>query len=271
MPRTALRTGVNLYYEWHGEQDGTPVVFIRGTGADSSRWMPQVDDYRDTYRCLIFDNRGSGKSDAPPGPYSVEMMAEDAWALLDHEGVDRAHLSGLSLGGAIALRMAADHPERVATLQLHGSWARTHGYAAMYLGLLKRFLEEGGLDLYYEGALLYLFPPDYITENFDATMDILRRMKENSSTAEGLAGQLDANLSHDEADRLRDVLAPTLVTVGEFDMCLPPMFSEELAAGIPNAELVVFPGGSHLYGIQDPETFNRVTLSWLARQEAHAD
>lgn len=266
MPKAPLRTGVNVYYEWHGVGDGLPVVFVRGTGADSSRWMPQVEGYRDRYRCLIFDNRGSGKSDAPPGPYSVEMMAEDVWALLDHEGVDRAHLSGLSLGGAIALRMAVDDPDRVATLQLHGSWARTHGYAAMYLGLLKRFLETGGLDLYYEGALLYLFPPDYITENYALVQGILDRMKENSSPAAGLLGQLDANLTHDEAARLGAVRAPTLVTVGELDMCLPPYFSQELADGIPGAELVVFPGGSHLFGIQDPETFNRVTLDWLARQ-----
>ena len=70
----------------------------------------------------------------------------------------------MSLGGAIALRLAIDFPERVTTLQLHGAWAKTHGYAKMYLSLLKRFLEEGGQDFYYEAALVYLFPARFPDE-----------------------------------------------------------------------------------------------------------
>ena len=267
MPTANLSTGVDLYYEWHGTAGGPPVVFVRGTGADGSRWLPQVEEYQDRYRCLIFDNRGSGKSSAPQGPYSVPMMVADTVALMDHLDIETCHLSGMSLGGAIALRLAIDFPERVTTLQLHGAWAKTHGYAKMYLSLLKRFLEEGGLDFYYEAALLYLFPPDFLTKQYDLALEILERMKTNSSPIAGLAGQIEANLTHDEADRLSLVRAPTLVTVGELDMCLPPFFSRELAEGIPDAELVVFPGGSHLFGMQDPGTFNRVTLDWLASRQ----
>ncbi len=264
MPIANLSTGVDLYYEWHGTAEGPPVVFVRGTGADGSRWLPQVEEYQHQYRCLIFDNRGSGRSSAPSGPYTVPMMVDDTIDLLDHLGIETCHLSGMSLGGAISLRLAIDFPERVATLQLHGAWAKTHGYAKLYLSLLKGFLERGGLDFYYEAALLYLFPPDFLTRQYDLALEILARMKENSSPIEGLAGQLEANLTHNEADRLGLVRAPTLVTVGELDMCLPPFFSRELADGIPDAELVVFPGGSHLFGMQDPATFNRVTLEWMA-------
>ena len=129
MPRIEVSTGVSLHYEWYGEADGPPVVFIRGTGADSSRWMPQVNEYKDTYRTLIFDNRGVGKSDSPEGSYTVDMMARDSVALLDALNVDTCHLSGLSLGAAIAAQIAITCPERVTTLQLHGGWAKTHGYA----------------------------------------------------------------------------------------------------------------------------------------------
>ena len=268
MATARTSTGVDLYYEWHGEADGPPVVFVRGTGADSSRWLPQVADYKEQYRCLIFDNRGSGKSGSPPGPYDVDMMADDTIDLLDSLEIENCHLSGLSLGGAIAMKIAIDHPNRVTTLQLHGTWARTHGYAEMYLSLLKRFVESGGLDLYYEGALLYLFPPEYITDQFDEVSAALARMKANSSPVEGLMGQLEANLSHDELDRLHLITAPTLVTVGELDMCLPPLYSREIAEAIPGAELIVFSGGSHLFGLQDPAQFNSITLDWLRRQEA---
>ncbi|MCH2347977.1 MAG: alpha/beta hydrolase, partial [Pseudomonadales bacterium] len=193
------------------------------------------------------------------------MMAEDSVALLDALDVDTCHLSGLSLGAAIAAQMAIAFPERVQTLQLHGGWAKTHGYAKMYLGMLGRWLDEGGLDLYYEAALLYLFPPDFITDNYDQVMTVLDNMKKNSSPIEGMRGQLDANMSHDISDHLGKISTPTLVTVGEIDMCLPPSFSRELADGIPNSELIIFPGGSHLFGVQDPATFNRITLDWLER------
>jgi aminoacrylate hydrolase len=267
MPIHALPTGVSLSYELHGgENERPPVVFIRGTGASGDRWLPQVRAYVDTYRCLIFDNRGSGASESPEGPYTVGQMADDAVALLDALGIGRAHLSGLSLGGAIAQDITIRFPERVATLQLHGTWGRTHGYARMYLGFLKRMLEEGGTDMYYEGALLYLFPPDHITEHYDDVMAVLDRMKAHASSPVGLLGQMHANLTHDLASRLHEIAAPTLITVGELDMCIPPFFSRELHAAIPGSELVVFPGGSHLFGLQDPETFNKVTLEWLNRQ-----
>lgn len=81
------------------------------------------------------------------------------------------------------------------------------------------------------------------------------------------AGRIEANLTRDGADRLSLVRAPTLVTVGELDMCLPPYFSRELAAGNPDAELVVFPGGSRLFGMQDPVTFNQARLEWLASRQ----
>jgi len=179
--------------------------------------------------------------------------------------VPTCHLSGLSLGAAIGAKIAIDTPERITTLQLHGGWAKTHGYAKMYLGMLGRWLDEGGLDLYYDAALLYLFPPDFITNNYDQIMTVLENMKKNSSPIEGMRGQLDANMTHDISGQLDRISVPTLVTVGENDMCLPPSYSRELAEGIKDAELVIFPGGSHLFGIQDPATFNQVTLDWLAR------
>jgi len=268
MSITTVATGVDLFHQWHGDAPGTPVVFIRGTGADSSRWLPQVKAYEERYRCLLFDNRGSGHSESPEGPYSVEMMANDTLALLDKLGVKRAHICGLSLGGAIAQHIAIHDPERVATLQLHATWVKTRGYAAMYLGLLRRLLDAGGLDLYYEGALLYLFPPQFFIDHYERAQEILASMKEHSSPIQGLRGQVEANLSHDLAGRIGEISAPTLISVGELDMCIPKQYSEELHHLIPGSELVVFPGGSHLFGVQDPETFNRATLDWLDRQVA---
>ena len=96
---------------------------------------------------------------------------------------------------------------------------------------------------------------------------VLSGMKANSSPLEGLLGQIHANKTHDLLDRLGEISVPTLITVGELDMCLPPAYSHELHNAIAGSDLVVFPGGSHLYGIQDPQTFNAATLGWLAEHD----
>ncbi len=264
MPIANVQTGVQIYYEEHGNRDDATVLFIRGTGADGSRWQGQVDEYAEQYHCITFDNRGCGKSVTTPGPYTVAMMADDAIALLDELGIEQVHLSGLSMGGAIAQELVLKAPERVTTLQLHGSWARTEGYAKAYFNMAQRLLNAGGADLYYESTLLFLFSPDFFNEQPDRTENVLQSMKDNSSSTEGLAAQIQADLAHDTLARIGSIMQPTLVTVGELDMCLPPYFSRQLHAAIPGSDLVIFPGGSHLFGIQDPETFNRVTLDWLA-------
>jgi pimeloyl-ACP methyl ester carboxylesterase len=265
MPLATISQGVELFYERFGPTDGTPVVLIRGTGADSSRWMPQVEAYRHHFPVLIFDNRGAGKSSAPPGPYTVDQMADDTIGLLDHVGIGRCHLSGSSLGGAIALRIAVDQPERVASLQLHSSWLATDGYARYSLGLLKRILELGGTDFYYEATLPLLFSPRFLSSDFDRLQTMLSAMRANAATVTGLAGQIEANLTHDLRGKAAAVTAPTLVTVGDLDVLLPVAASRELAAAIPGAELVVFDGAGHLATMEAADRFNEVTLAWLQR------
>ena len=265
MPRARLADGLELNYELFGDADAAAVVLVRGTGADGTRWMPQVEAYRSEFRVLIFDNRGVGGSDSPPGPYSVADMAADTVGLLDELGIERCHLSGSSLGGAICAHIAIEHAERVRSLQLHSSWLVTRGYTAYSLGLLKRFLEVGGVEFYYEAALPLLFSPAFMSREHERLMGVLEHMKSHPATFDGLLGQLHANLSHDISTRAAEIAVPTLVTVGELDYLLPVAESEELQRAIPNAELVVFPGGPHLVTMETPDRFNEVTLAWLRK------
>jgi pimeloyl-ACP methyl ester carboxylesterase len=265
MPRARVAEDLELSYELFGDDGAPVVVLVRGTGADGTRWMPQVEAYRDEFRVLIFDNRGVGGSDTPPGPYTVADMADDTVRLLDALGIDRCHLSGSSLGGAICSHIAVEQPERVLSLQLHSSWLATHGYTAFSLGLLKQFLVIGGVDFYYEAALPLLFSPAFMSREHERLMGILEHMKTHSASFEGLLGQLEANLTHDLRKRAHEITAPTLVTVGELDYLLPVAASEELQRTIPDAELVVFSGGPHLVTMETPERFNEVTLTWLRK------
>ncbi len=265
MPRVRIAEDLELNYELFGDDHAPAIVLIRGTGADGTRWMPQVEAYKQEFRALIFDNRGAGKSDTPPGAYTVAEMAEDTVALLDVVGIERCHLSGSSLGGAIALHIAIHHPDRVLSVQAHSSWLATDGYTAYSLGLLKRFLVEGGVDFYYDATLPLLFSPRFMSTEFDRLMAVRDHMKSNPATFDGLLGQIEANLTHDLRARAGEITVPTLVTVGELDYLLPVAASEELHRAIPGSELVVFPGAPHLVTMEAPDRFNEVTLDWLRK------
>ena len=261
----ARANDIGIYYETHGESQGAPVLFIRGTGADGTRWMPQVEAYKSEVPCIIFDGRGVGRSDTTPPPYTVEQMAGDTIALMDHLEVPRAHISGSSLGGAIGLHMAVHAPERVLTLQLHSSWLATRGYSEFSLGLLKDILVAGGTDFYYKATLPLLFSAGYMQDNFDALMGILAHMQANPATLDGLTGQIEANLTYDLSAEASAVSAPTLITVGALDQVLPVSCSRELNETIEGSELVVFAGCGHLATMENSAEFNRVTLDWLRR------
>lgn len=263
MSTMITQTGEVLAYDVFGNPDSEAVVFIRGTGGAGNRWMPQVASYQHRYRCVIFDNRGVGASSTPPPPYTVAQMAEDTFDLMDHLDLAQAHLSGSSLGGAIALRMAADRPERVRTLQMHSSWLVTDGYAEYSLNLLKTLLVDGGVELYYEATIPLLFSPSFLTSRFDQVAGILEGMKQSPATPSGLLGQIEANLSHDGRADAAAIGAPTIVTVGELDLLLPVQESRRLHEAIPGSQFHVFPGAGHLVTMESAEEFNRLTLEWL--------
>lgn len=264
MATMTTRAGVSLSYETFGDPSAETVLFIRGTGAAGNRWMPQVEAYRDRYHCVIFDNRGTGDSSAPPPPYTVQDLADDTFDLLDHLRLEWVHISGSSLGGAVALRMAAEAPRRVRSLQLHSSWLVTDGYSSYSLGLLRTLLETGGVHFYYEATIPLLFSPGFLTEQFDRIPGILASMQASAASPVGLRGQIDANLTHDGRTDAGEVSIPTLVTVGERDLLLPVGESRRLTDAIPGSQFHVFPGGGHLVSMESADEFNDVTLNWLA-------
>ena len=107
---------VNLYCEEWGS--GEPLLLIMGMGANATDWEPQIQTLRKEHRLIAFDNRGSGRSDRPDEPVTMERLADDAVALLDSFGVERCHIFGMSMGGMIAQELALRHPQRLLTLIL---------------------------------------------------------------------------------------------------------------------------------------------------------
>jgi len=115
MPTTNAN-GINLYYEVYGQ--GEPLLLIMGLSLNSKSWFRTLPALSEHYQVIIFDNRGVGLSDKPNTPYSIELMAEDARAVLDAAGVETAHVYGISMGGMIAQKLAIKYPERIRSLIL---------------------------------------------------------------------------------------------------------------------------------------------------------
>src|SRR3712207_5539058 len=111
---------VRIYYDDHGG-DGPALLLVPGIPAISSDWFPFAERLAERFRVVVYDNRGSGRSDAPLGPYTVPQLARDAVAVLDALGIERAHVFGVSLGGMIAQELALGFPGRVERLVLGGT------------------------------------------------------------------------------------------------------------------------------------------------------
>ena len=263
MPRITVQSGADLHVVREGS--GPPLLLIMGTGLDHSVWDLQVEAYRERFECILFDNHGTGRSSKGPGRLSVRSMAADVALLLDALAVDQVHVSGLSLGSCIAQELALLRPEAVKSLQLHGTWARADGYAGRKFRSQLRLLQTFDLKSFQEINILWSITPETMRRHPRRVEDQVDRLAASSSR-EALIDQYRADLEHDALARLPQIQAPTLVTVGSFDTALPPVYGEEVAAAIPNSQLVVFERGGHLHNLEQPEEFNRVTLEFLLRQ-----
>lgn len=264
---TAKVGDINMYYEVHGE--GEPLLLITGLGGDLTGWIFQIIEFSKKYRVIVFDNRGAGRTDAPDVPYSIEMMADDTAGLLDVLGIERAHILGLSMGGFIAQELALKYPQRVQSLILATTAASPHSSNKHVLDTWARMALEGvSVETRLREQLLWIFT-DKFFENPELVQMAINTMLANPQPQPtyAFARQVTACVEHDTRDRLGEITAPTLVLVGKEDILLPVKLSEELAVGIPNAELVVLEGGGHGFLAEIADKFNQAVLDYLAKTE----
>jgi pimeloyl-ACP methyl ester carboxylesterase len=282
--------GTELYYEVHGEGPGTPVVWVMGLGTDLHAWEPQLEALvarEPARRHLVLDNRGVGRSGKPPGPYTTVQMADDVVAVMRELGFARAHVIGISLGGAIAQEIALRHPERVATLVLIATFAR-------FEKELARTADEGARQVgvpissvmsawasadpaaapAIEPKLAYKFlmPLVFSREFLERERALLRSMFERAMgygfSSTGLAAQVAAAMAHDALDRLERIEAPTLVVTGTADALVPPEHSRRIAERIRGARLEAITGGTHGLTIEFAAPLNQLLGSWLDEHAA---
>ena len=255
--------GTRIYYQEGGT--GDPLVLLMGFGADGDVWELHAAEYEKHFRCIILDNRGVGKSDQPPGPYSTEMMANDTIAVMDHLGIDKAKVAGISMGGAIAQSLALNHPDRVSCLVLISTWPSFNNYAKTVYQNLIKLRRTSKPDDFMELLQLWIFAPPHYEDNMDSLKEgqAGAAANPNPQSQDGFEGQLHACMNHDSVSRLGEIKVPTLITIGMMDIFTPPPFSDLLHEKIAGSELVQFPTGGHVHHWEDLERFNRVTSQFL--------
>lgn len=265
MPYAIASDGTRLHYETLGRAHAPAVLMIQGLGADKHGWDLQRIPFALRYRVIAFDNRGAGRSDKPFETYSLEQMADDAIAVLDAVGVERAHIVGASMGGAIAQIVGLRYPERVISLVLTCTACRNHQWRREVLHSWATTATERGMSAMTREAARWVIGP----RSFRRLLPAFGWLGPlgASRPAHGFAAQVRAILSVSEsaADRLAEVTAPTLVVVGNQDILTPRGDSEEIAERLPNAELVVISGAAHGLMVEHAVTYNRVVLDFLGR------
>jgi len=251
-----------MYCEVHGE--GQPLLLISGLGDNLNAWASQVPEFARKYRVVVFDNRGSGRTDAPDMPYSIKMMAEDTAGLMDALRIEQAHVLGVSMGGYIAEELAMTYPGRVASLVLATT---SVGPYLMKISILQEWAREALRDMRPLTFFQIMLPFMFNDRSFEAPgvleMAIGTIAGHSSTPPHILARQMTACVEHDARDRIGRISVPTLVLAGKEDPFVPFSLSEELAVSIPNARLVVLDGGGHGFNGVTADKFNRAVLEFL--------
>lgn len=266
MPHAVVR-GLKLYYELHGEREGTPLVLVMGVGGSCQGWMPlQVPEFSREHRVAIFDHRGAGGSEDPGGDFTTADLADDVAGLLDALAIERAHVLGAFMGGMVAQELALRHPDRVERLVLAGTWARPDAKRRLLLQHWRDLARTGApIEVMVRERMLWTLQDETLeqTDLIEAMLSFFTR-DGAPLTADVFARQCEACLGHDTADRLRGIRARTLVLCGRHDRLTPPHFHRELADEIPDAELVTLGYGGHLVMAESAEQWNRIVLQFLA-------
>jgi pimeloyl-ACP methyl ester carboxylesterase len=252
--------GTRLYYDEQGA--GPPLLLIHGLGSSSRDWFKQVDHFADRYRVLRVDLRGHGRSERPPGPYHIAQFARDVAVCLRRLDAAPAHVVGLSMGGMVALQLAADAPPLVRSLVVANSVAdtRLQTWGDLWFYVSRR-LSVQLLGMRRVGRLLAgrLFPkPDQDS----LRREFIKRWAQNDKQA--YVGSVDAIMGWSVRDRLPSIAVPTLLVSSDQDYT-PVAAKNRIAARMPNAELAVVEDARHALPVEKPDAFNALVADFLRR------
>jgi 3-oxoadipate enol-lactonase len=250
--------GARIHYEIEGPEDGPVLLLSNSLGTDLGMWSPQIPSLAARYRVLRYDSRGHGRSEAPEGPYTIDMLGQDAVAVLDAAGVERALFCGLSKGGMVGQWLGVNAPDRVGRLVLANTAAfigapevwnqrietvRAQGMAAIVPGVIDRWFTKP----FQERA------PDSVARIRDMLL---------ATDPEGYAACCAAVRDMDQRQTIGAIRVPTLVIAGRHDLATSPEQGRLIADTIPGARFLEL-DAAHLSNIEAEAAFTRALLEFL--------
>ncbi|MEO8849954.1 MAG: 3-oxoadipate enol-lactonase [Casimicrobiaceae bacterium] len=257
MPHADL-PGARINYLVDGPRDAPWLTLSNSLGTDFEMWSPQVPALVQRFRVLRYDTRGHGASSVPPAPYTIPGLADDVVGLLDHLGVARTHLCGLSMGGLTAIRLALAAPERIDALVLCNTAARI-GVVAAWDARISA-VHTSGMESIADTVIERFFSASYM-RRVPHEVARVRAVLEKTS-AQGYAACCAAVRDYDARPEITAIRARTLVIAGTHDMSTPPAEGRHIAERVPGARYVEL-DAAHLSNIEQPDDFLAALIGHL--------
>jgi len=243
--------------------EGELLVLMHGIGGNKRNWVTNIEVFGKHFKTVAWDARGYGESDDYPGDLEFSDFADDLNRVLDHYGVEKAHLLGLSMGGRIAFSFCEKYSHRISSLTLcdtHKGFKHfTKEQQEEFIRLRKEPLLAGKepKDIAPVVAKTLIGRPEN-KMTFDALVDSMSRLHKESYIK-----SIEASVRGDHTDILHQIKVPTLVVVGELDRLTSPELAKDIADNIPGAKLEIIRDAGHLSNIENSDAFNKAVLDFL--------
>ncbi|MEQ9489793.1 MAG: alpha/beta hydrolase [Alphaproteobacteria bacterium] len=251
--------GVKLRYRRHGA-GGSPIVFLCGLGDNLTSWQSQVDAFSPTNMVITLDNRGSGESETPEGPYSIPRMVDDVHELVESLGCGPVVAVGVSMGGAICQEWALRYPKDIDRMVLCSTWAAPDIFLDTIFSHWQSMARAGNRRALIESLLLFCWSPDYLSAHPEVIQPFI---EEESLNPPGLVAAADACRAHDAMNRIATIAQETLILIGAYDILIRPDLSHALADQLPRVRVETMQTG-HMPYWEQPDEFAAIVRDFIA-------
>ena len=255
----ATIAGITMHYDISGQ--GPWLMLSHSLAADLRMWEPQMQAWQEHFTVLRYDTRGHGQTQASAAPYTLDQLADDAYALLQHVGAARAHWVGLSLGGMIGQTLAIRHPDCLDRVVIADSTGKAAPNAAQMWGDRAATARSQGMAALAQPTLSRWFTEDFAQQH----PELMRHVGEmiSHTPVEGYAGCCAAISHIDTLAGLQKLKHPALVLVGDQDLATPVAMSEQIHQHWPGSQFERITDAAHLANMQQPEAFTQAVLNFL--------
>jgi aminoacrylate hydrolase len=233
---------------------GPDLLLVSGLGGTASFWNPVIPELAKTFRVIRLDQRGIGSSTRGTAPTSIDTLATDCFAVLEHVASSRALLLGHSTGGVILQSMALADESRIAGLVLSGTWARRNRYMGELFRSRAEILTAAPRE--YAGMVAFLgYPADWLNEHWALYQMMIESAPTSYEQQQVVGERIAAIMAFDRSAEIGGIRAPILIQGSEDDLIVPAFLSRELAELMPRAEIAMTPTGGHFFPVTRPEIF----------------